>query len=67
MNTHHLSKVEYKQSFTVMNDHQLIFLAGTKTYFEALDVLESKGIRVTPVKSLSRRERTQLKHLGLID
>lgn len=63
----HLSKVEYRGSFTVMNDHQIKFLAGSETYFEALDVLEAKGIRITPVRSLSRREKNRLKRLGLID
>lgn len=67
MRCNHLSKIEYKDLFTVMNDHQIAFLAGTHSYIEALDVLERKGIRITPVRSLPKREITQLKKLGLID
>lgn len=57
---------EYKRKKTILTDDNLKWFANTKTVYEALDVLEARGVKVTPINQLTERQKQALKRKGLL-
>lgn len=57
---------EYKRKKTVMTDQNLIWFANTKTVIHALDVLEARGVKVTPISQVTERQKQALKRKGIL-
>ncbi len=57
---------EYKRKKTVLTDQNLIWFADTKTVYHALDVLEARGVKITPLHQVSEKDKQKLKKKGLL-
>lgn len=57
---------EFKKKKTVLTDQNLIWFAGTKTVYHALDVLEQRGVKVTPMSQVTDRQKQALKRKGIL-
>lgn len=57
---------EYKRKKTVLTDQNLVWFAGTKTVYHALDVLEARGVKVTPISQVTERQKQVLKRKGIL-
>ena len=57
---------EYKRKKTILSDQNLVWFANTKTVYHALDVLEARGVKITPLRQVSERDKQKLKKKGLL-
>ena len=57
---------EYKKKKTVLTDNNLKWFANTKTVYHALEVLEAKGIKITPLHQVKKSDIAKLKKKGLL-
>lgn len=57
---------EFKKKKTVLTDQNLIWFAGTKTLYHALDILEQRGVKVIPMSQVTDRQKQALKRKGII-
>lgn len=56
----------YNGKKTVLSDHNLLWFAGTETLFKALDILEARGVKITPINQVSERQKNALKRKGIL-
>lgn len=57
---------EYKRKKTILTDQNLVWFAGTETVYHALDVLEARGVKITPINQVTERQKQVLKRKGIL-
>lgn len=57
---------EFKKKKTVLTDQNLVWFAGTKTVYHALDILEQRGVKVIPMSQVTDRQKQALKRKGIL-
>lgn len=57
---------EYKRKKTVLSDQNLIWFAGCNTVYHALEILEQRGVKVTPMSQVTDRQKQALKRKGIL-
>lgn len=57
---------EYKRKKTVLTDQNLVWFAGCNKVVHALDILETRGVKVTPMNQVTERQKQALKRRGIL-